>query len=531
MDDGGNPAGGFVAGRRAFLAGAGALVAGVALGCSSDPEPGAGGSTTTSTAPSLGPTTTLHTAKLPGDPFGLGIASGDPLDDAVVIWTRLIPDTGADDGLGAMPADPVDVIWEVATDDRFRSVVSRGVATASPDDAHAVHVDVTGLEPATDYHYRFTVGSYTSPPGRTRTLPVGSPDRFRIAVANCQWFETGAYGAYRHIAEADLDLVLHLGDYVYEFGSRGTSAACESLADWRVQYARYRSDARLGAAHARHPFVCTWDDHEVANNYMGDVLVAPADPAVARDRKAAAYRAWWEHLPVRVGPPEGSDLAVYQAVTIGDLARIHVLDERQDSDVPPCRDTTTAAGDTGDCADRLGADRGRLGDEQERWLADGLAEGGVTWTLLGNPVVLAGIDAGTADTPSYYLDTWDGFPDARIRLISQLAGSSNPVVLTGDYHAGMVLDVHERPFEDTPVVCTELMAPPISSPLFDADVTARTPQLRQQINAHGYLAVTVEPERLTADFEVLDEVTDPTSGISTAATWEITPGNPRAVKG
>ena len=516
--------------RRAFLAGAGAVVAGVALGCSSEYEGGTGGSATSIRSTTLGPTTTRHTAKLPSDPFSLGVASGDPLDDAVVIWTRLVPDPAADDGLGAMPDDRVDVIWEVAVDDRFRSVVARGVTTTSSDRAHAVHVDVKGLEPAHAYHYRFKVGEWTSPPGRTRTLPAGQPDRFRIAVANCQWRETGEYAAFRHIAEADIDLVLHLGDYVYEYGARGTDAVCETLADWRLQYARYRIEPRLAAAHARHPFVCTWDDHEVSNNIMGDVLEGSDDPAVARSRKAAAYQAWWEHLPVRMGPPDGPDLRVYQAVTIGDLARIHVLDERQDADVPPCRDTPTAAGDTGDCSARLEEDRTRLGEDQEQWLEGSLAEGGVTWNLLGNPVVLAGVDAGTGDEPTFYLDTWDGFPDARGRLIGQLAGADNPVVLTGDYHAGMVLDVHERPFEDTPVVCTELMAPPISSPLFPADVSARTPQLRQQLNAHGYLAVTVEPELLTARFEVLDDVMDPDTGIRTAATWDITPGAPRAVE-
>jgi phosphodiesterase/alkaline phosphatase D-like protein len=522
MDDGGSS-------RRAFLAGAGAALAGLAVGCASDSDLPAKAVSTT--APGLGPTTTRHAAKLAGDPFGLGVASGDPLADAVVIWTRLAPDPAADDGLGAMPDDPVDVIWEVATDDRFALVVARGTATASPDHAHAVHVDVQGLDPASSYHYRFRVGEWTSVSGRSRTLPVGSPDRFRIAVANCQWLETGAYGAYRHITEDDdLDLVLHLGDYIYEFGSRGTNQVCTTLADYRLQYARYRADPRLAAAHARHPFVCTWDDHEVANNVMGDVLESSSDPAVARDRKTAAYRAWWEHLPVRVAAPDGPELRVYQALTVGDLARVHVLDERQYAAVPPCRDEPSAAGDTGDCAARTAEDRTRLGDEQESWLDEGLATGGVAWNVLGNPVVLAGIDAGTGDDSTYYLDTWDGFPDARNRLIARLAEADNPVVLTGDYHAGMALDVNERPFEDTPVVCTELMAPPISSPLFAADVSARTPQLRQQINAHGYLAVTIEPERLTADFQVLDDVADPRSAIGTAATWEVTPGQPRAVK-
>jgi alkaline phosphatase D len=521
--------------RRQFLVGAAAAAVGVAAGCGDD---GGSAGPATSGPPTTGPgpSTTVHTARLSGDPFTLGVASGDPLPDSVILWTRLAPEPVALDGAGGMPDDPVDVIWEVATDDRFASIVAGGVFTAEPGHAHSVHADAGGLDPATDYHYRFRVGEFTSPVGRTRTLPDGSPGRFGLAVANCQWFEAGYYGAYRHMLDEDIDLVLHLGDYIYEYAGqpggpgRTTFPANQlaTIADYRLRYASYRLDEDLRAAHARFPFALTWDDHEVANNYAGDTLPdgRPADEV--RELKASAYQAWWEHLPSRIDPPDGPDVVIRQAITIGDLARIYLLDERQTSDVPPCRDT--AGGDFGDCADRTGVDRSLLGSEQEAWFADESSAGGVTWNVLGNPGLLGGVDGGSEATgPAYYLDTWDGFPQAQERLIGQLARIDNPVVLTGDYHQGMVLDVRERPFDQTSaLVAPEFMAPPISSVLFGADVSARTPQLRQQFNDHGYLTVAIEPERLTATFRVIDDVGDPATGVSTAATWTVTPGDPNA---
>ncbi len=524
--------------RRRFLAGAAAAAAALAVGCSSDggggPDAdGASGeprSTTTAAPPEP-----RSQPELAGDPFTLGVASGDPLADAVILWTRLAPDPLATDGAGGMPDAEADVIWEVATDAAFTAVVASGVATTTPAHGHTAHVDATGLEPATGYHYRFRYADWTSAVGRTRTLADGSPDRFGLAVVNCQMFESGHYGAYANLLDEDIDLVLHLGDYIYEYaggdGERSTEPkrVLTTLADYRLRYASYRGDAQLQAAHARFPFVLTWDDHEVANNYMGDLLPEPgADPAEGRARKEAAYQAWWEHLPVRVPPPDGDDLVVHQDFAVGDLVRVHVLDERQDAALPPCRDTAQAGTDYGDCDARAGEDRTRLGEAQEAWLAESLGQGGVTWNLLGNPVVLAGIDAG-AESAAFYLDTWDGFPQARQRLIGQLAEVDNPVVLTGDYHAGMVLDVTATPFEaGSAVVAPEFMAPPISSVLFPQDVSARTPHLRQQLNDHGYLVVVVEPEQLTATFRVVDDVADPATAMTTAATWVVDAGDPVA---
>ena len=517
--------------RRQLLVGSAAAALAVWAGCTDDDEGGgeAGAGTTTTRPP----------PELDGESFSLGVASGDPRSDSVILWTRLAPDPLAPDGLGGMPDTDVDVAWEVATDGSFEDIVASGVAVAEPGHAHAIHAEATGLAAGTDHHYRFRLGDRLSPAGRTRTLPTGSPDRFGLAVVNCQWFELGQYGAYRHLLEegADVDLVLHLGDYIYEFPGAGSGARTtvptkqlETLTDYRLRYASYRMDEHLRAAHARYPFVLTWDDHEVSNNYSGAGLKElPGDTAALEARQTAAYQAWWESLPVRVAPPTGPALEVHQHLDAGDLARIYLLDQRQYSDVPPCRDADPAAADLGDCDER-NDERTFLGEAQEAWFAEVSDASPATWNLIGNPVVLAGVDGGnTTDGAAYYLDSWDGYPTARHRFIDQLARISNPVVLTGDYHAGMLLDVHERPFEEgSPLVAPELMAPPISSALFPDDVSARTPQLRHQINGHGYLKVEVTPSAVAASFQVLDDVQDVDSSITTRLRVSIAAGSPDA---
>lgn len=526
--------------RRTFLLGAASVAALSACGGSgggdgggSGGSGGSGGGTSAATATAV---TTPAGAGLDADPFTLGVASGDPLPDSVILWTRLAPDPLAADGGGGAPADAVDVAWDLALDDAFEQLVGSDTVTASPDHGHSVHVDAGGLDPATDYFYRFRVGEFTSPVGRTRTLPApdSSPEQVRLAIANCQYFESGYYAAYRYIAEDEVDLVVHLGDYIYELpalGGERSSAPTESpttLAAYRLRYSSYKVDEDLQAAHASAPFTLTWDDHEVADNYMGDTLPSGAPADEVRTLRAAAYQAWWENLPVRVDPPEGPDLVVYHDVTFGDLARLYLLDERQYADEPPCRGETVPY-DDGDCA-AVDEPRTRLGDEQEAWLEETAGLGGVTWNLLGSPVALAGIDLGT-DEPEYFLDLWDGYPQARQQVIDLLATVDNPVVISGDYHQGMVLDVNEVPFDtESTLVATELMAPPISSVLFNRPVDARTPQLREQLDGHGYLLVTVTPDDVTADFRILDDVLDPDTAVETASTWRIDAGDPAATQ-
>lgn len=511
--------------RRGFLLGAASVAALSACG-----RGGGGGDATATSA-----ATVRNTVPLRGDPFQLGIASGDPLPDSVILWTRMAPDPVAPDGGGGMADQSVDVTWEIATDERFREVVNQGVATAEPRFGHSLHVDADGLDPASDYFYRFTAGDATSRVGRTRTLPAAdsSPERVRLAIANCQYFEGGFYAAYRHMIDDDIDLVVHLGDYIYELPSLGGARRSlpartpANLGDFRLRYASYKVDPDLQAAHAALPFTLTWDDHEVADNYMGDVLPSGTPADEVRALRSAAYQAWWENLPVRVPPPDGPELTVYHDVTFGNLARLYLLDERQYADEPPCRGETTPY-DTGTC-DAVGDDRERLGAEQEAWLDESARQGGVTWNLLGTPVALAGIDTGSGDEPSFFLDLWDGYPVARQRLIDLLAEVDNPVVISGDYHQGMVLDINEVPFDtDSTLVATEFMAPPISSVLFSAPVAERTPQLRQQLDGHGYLVIDATPEAVTAEFRMLADVGDPDSAISTDATWQVEPGDPEA---
>jgi len=519
-------------GRREVLAGGAAslatgVVAGIgAVGCNG---PGDGD------ALRSGVPTTLHTARLAGDPFALGVASGDPLPDRVVLWTRLAPAplTG---GRGGMPDDRVDVIWQVATDERFTRVVAEGTTTAEPAYAHAVHVDAAGLEPSRTYLYRFTVGEWTSPIGRTRTAPDTSAAlrRLRLGIVCCQNFGAGRYAAYRHLLREDLDLVVHLGDYIYELplglAERPVlpAAVPAGLDDYRLRHASYRSDPDLRAAHARYPFTCMWDDHEVIDNYAGDTEPDPtATAASVLARRAAAYRAYWEHLPLRLAPPDGPDATLYRALTFGDLVRLYLLDERQYAAEPPCRDTS--ANDLGNCPGR-DDDREYLGEAQDRWLDGALVGGRATWKLVGNPTVLAGVNLGDGATARYYLDTWDGYPAARRRFVGHLADDrvANPVVLTGDWHAGMVNDVHLDPEDHgTEVVATELVTPAISSTVYEAP-RGPNPQIRHQVLRNGYLVLEIERERLAARFRVLDDVMRADSGLATDSTWLLTPGVPQA---
>ncbi len=272
------------------------------VACGSDDGDTGAGPTTTSVVPRPAPA-------LSGDPFTLGVASGDPTADGVVLWTRLAPDSGAADG--GMPADDVDVVFEIAKDSAFTDVVATGVATAVADLAHSVHVEVDGLDPNAEFHYRFSVGEFTSPAGVTRTFAPGDAtlDRYRFAVAACQDFQFGRYGAWAHAAaDGDLDAVVFMGDYVYELppfdvspegdGSRMWRVeGATTLDDYRIRYAQVKEDSSLQSAHAMAPWLIVWDDHEVTDNYTGDTDYNDPDPVEFRKRRSAAYQAWYEHLP------------------------------------------------------------------------------------------------------------------------------------------------------------------------------------------------------------------------------------------
>jgi alkaline phosphatase D len=323
------------------------------------------------------------------DPYTLGIASGYPSPDGVILWTRLAPDPLAG---GGMPPQPVEVSWEVAGDETFRQVVRRGSVLASPQGAHSVHVEVKGLEPSRWYWYRFRAGDAASPAGRTRTAPSpgAAAERMRFAFASCQQYEQGYYAAYRHMAREDLDLVCHLGDYIYESSwghdhvRKHEAGEPHTLGEYRNRYACYKSDSDLQAAHAAFPWVVTWDDHEVQNDYANAQSQDLDSPDLFLKRRAAAYQAYYEHMPLpQWARPRGPAMHLYARWSFGALANFHVLDDRQYRSPQACpRPGRGGSNVVEDCGERLHAQRTLLGPVHEQWLFDGLAQGDARWNII-----------------------------------------------------------------------------------------------------------------------------------------------------
>jgi alkaline phosphatase D len=528
--------------RRAFMRGAVAAAvvagtgAGAVAGCSSDNESEARNQ----------PTTTLPPIPddLPGDVFALGVASGDPRDRSVILWTRLVADPGADGG--GVGAEPIPVGWEVASDEQFVDLVVEGTAVADPALAHSVHVEADHLQPDNLYWYRFKVGDRTSPVGRTRTTPPddAEADEVRFAFASCQNLQDGFWTAYEHMADEDLDVVLFLGDYIYEEppdpGSVRTyhSEAPTDLAGYRRRWAEYKADRNLQGAHHRFPWVVTWDDHEVANDYAADVPQdASPDDAAAREafleRRAAAYQAFYEHQPVRLDPPDGPDYPIHRQLSWGRLAQFYVLDGRQHRSDQACTDRAVLAAAGPLCADAEGDERTMLGDEQEAWLGDALAASEARWNVVAQQTVVAHVPlAGEGPSAIVNLDQWDGYPAARRRLVDQLREVRNPVVITGDIHLSGVGVITEDPDDPTSApLATELVGTSISSPFPVPDVVelavGALPHTRY-VNARqrGYVVCTAGRDELRAEFKVVRTVVRTASALDTDAVWIVDDGDP-----
>lgn len=465
-------------------------------------------------------------AAVPPAPFTLGVASGDPVPDGVVLWTRLAPDPLVPGG--GMPTHPVPVRWEVAADDRFRHVVRRGVETALPTEGHAVHAEVAGLRPGATYWYRFAVGGEISPAGRTCTAPAahGRTRGARFAVASCQNYEAGFYTAHRALAAEDLDFVVFLGDYIYE--GRPNAAALRqhdgadepyTLDAYRARHARYRSDLDLQAAHAAFPWFLTLDDHEIDNNWADDVPQDPQaqTPEAFRARRIAAFQAYWEHMPLRRQQrPAGPDMRLFRRYAWGDLAQLNVLDTRQYRTDQP--------------VDGTGADdptATMLGAEQEAWLDRGLATSGARWNIVGQQTMVASNDRRAGPEEVYDFDNWDGYRVARGRLLASLGRARNPVVLTGDRHATWVSDLRVDVRDPaSPTVGAELTGTSISSggdadtaafhALYDP-IMAESPHWRYIDNRRGYLLCDLDRERWLTDLRVVSTVRAPEATVATAA--------------
>jgi alkaline phosphatase D len=511
-----------VLGRRHFLAAGGAVAALLVADHLADTWP----------AP----------ARSLGYPFTLGVASGDPVPGGVVLWTRLAPQPLLADG--GMPARAVPVDWQVAADPGLGRVVRGGTVLAQPAQAHTVHIEVDGLEPARTWWYRFRAGGQLSPVGRTRTLPApgSSPGRLALAVVSCQHFEHGYYTAYQHLAEEELDLVLHLGDYLYETAPsegqprRHTGPAPTDLASYRLRHALYRTDPDLQAAHAAVPFMLTWDDHEVENDYANDQSERFDPPAAFRRRRAAAYRAYWEHLPLRRrSRPVGPAARLYRRLRFGDLAELSVLDTRQYRDDQPCDSNGVGRGQVvAGCTERLDPRRSLLGTEQRRWLLAGLDRSGARWNVVAQQLLMAELELQPGPGLAYGSDGWDGYAADRARILGflQARRPSNPVVLGGDMHSFWVNDLtldNHRP--GAAVLASEFVGTSISSsgPLYEqySAYLADNPHVRLfESRWRGYLRCVVDQRRWRTDLRVVETVQRPGAPVRTLASFVVEDGRP-----
>lgn len=473
-------------------------------------------------------------------PFTLGVASGYPEPNGVCLWTRLAPEFLAP--AGGMPPEAVAVSFEIAEDQAFKSIVDQGQVWAEPIFAHSVHLETTKLAPGRDYWYRFHVADFTSPAGHTRTAPAinQSTDKLRFAFASCQQYEEGFYGAYRHMSKEDLDLVIHLGDYIYETSKSENKVRSHvrpepiTLDDYRARYGLYKSDPNLQAAHAAFPWVAVWDDHEVENDYADDRSEKSDDPRWFIYRRAAAYQAWYEHMPARrTMAPFDAYARIYRQLKFGQLAEINLLDDRQYRSSQPCpKPGRGGANVVENCQERLDPKATLLGERQEAWLAAKLASSKGRWNVLAQQTLMAQQDRKAGEGQKFHTDAWDGYPAARDRLMDTLQSTkvTNPIVIGGDVHSYWVADL-KRDFNrpDSPTIATEFCGTSITSTPPDEDMiqTAKSegPHIKYATGLHrGYTVMTLTNQSLKADLRVVANHRDPDTTVSTLASFVVTDG-------
>ena len=491
----------------------------------------------------------LQPTPLAANPFALGVASGDPAPDGMVLWTRLLPSPGE-----PLPAQTVH--WELAHDEGFARIVQKGQATAAPERGHSVHVEVRGLEPGRWYHYRFMLGQATSATGRTCTAPAlhALPGRLRVAFASCQRWEHGHYAAWRHVCNDQPDLVLFLGDYIYEYATpknteglarTHTLRYATTLADYRDRYALHKSDPALQAAHAACPWAVTWDDHEVQNDYAGGTN-AQADAAAFLTQRAAAWQAFYENMPLRATALAGAQfdrLQVYRRLPWGRLAQLHLLDDRQHRALQACRKPgATNAGSVrpADCAELADPTRSLLGPAQEQWLDAGLAADAkndhTRWSVLAQQTLFSPRRYPSGQVAT---DGWDGYPAARERLLQSVQRHSprNTVLLGGDIHQNYVCNVHAPGAGgDRPVLASEFCGTSISSRAgttqdkVDAIARHNPHVLLARCEERGYGLADITPEQWTTTLRAVDNPLDPHSSAHTLARFVVQDRKPGPVR-
>lgn len=504
----------------------------------------AGGLLTAGRARAADPVRPLFTAY----PFTLGVASGYPRPDRVTLWTRLAPEPLRAHG-GMLPT-MVDVRYELAEDEQFGRIIAQGGVRAVPELAHSARVTVRNLTPDRWYFYRFMSGDAVSRSGRTRTAPAADslPARFRTAIGSCQHFAQGYFGAYRHLLKDNLDLMLFLGDYIYESNwgddlvRAQVGGEAVSLANYRIRHAQYKTDQDLQAMHASLPWAYVWDDHEVDNDYAGAVS-EHLDPAFLA-RRAAAYQAFFEHQPMPWElRPRGPDMRIYDTLDIGRLARIYLLDDRQYRSPQPCPGDYKGGGsgdvDPAQCATVNDPAQSMLGTDQEAWFDRAVADSSARWNLVAQQTLFSRFDAVPDPGRKVFTDGWSAYPAARRRLLQSLQThrSENPLILGGDIHASVVANVHAEA-EDmrSPIVAAEFCGTSISSQGWNPNqhFEARLPEnphvLYGDTTQRGYLRFDIDGKRCRVDAQVLADVKKIDSGISTAASFEVEAGRAGIIK-
>nr|WP_206067777.1 alkaline phosphatase D family protein [Nonomuraea sp. FMUSA5-5] len=482
----------------------------------------------------------LASRGLTTDPFTLGVACGDPDSEGFVIWTRLAQQPLAEDGFGGMPQRPFTVQWQIYADERARRVVRAGATVAAPEWGHSVHVEVQGLGSDREYWYRFRVGPYVSPLGRARTAPhpLSYGGGLAMAFVSCAQYEHGYFTSYRRLAEEHPDLVLHLGDYQYEYTKNSYTIPggnvrhhegpeTETLANYRQRHAQYKADPDLQAAHAAAPWLVVWDDHELDNNWADEVPEKPEIPQPNfLSRREAAFRAYYENMPLRrTSIPRGIDMQLYRRIRWGRLATFHMLDTRQYRDDQGCGDGYR------DCPAAVDPARSITGAAQEEWLLHGFRHSRAQWDILGQQVFFAQRDNNEGPAKVTSQDAWDGYVASRRRITQGWIDAQvrNPVVLTGDVHAHWASDL-KLDYDDPtgPTVGSELVATSISTGGNGADsdpashpFLAINPHLKFYNNQRGYVLTKIERSQMSADFKVVPQVQTPGGEVYTRATFVI----------
>jgi len=481
-------------------------------------------------------------ARVSANPFYLGVASGDPRPDSVVIWTRLARETL---GNALSRNEPVAVDYEIAETANFSTIYRKGSAAALPELGYSVHLDLQGLSPGKEYYYRWMIGGEVSNVGRTKTAPAldATPESFRFGFASCQQYEHGYFTALDHMAKERFDLIVHLGDYIYEetWGANNVrhhnAPEIYTLDDYRARYELYKQDLDLQAAHASAPWAVTWDDHEVDDNYANVIAVDEQTPKQLLIRRAAAYQAFYEFMPIRLpSGRQGASMQIYRPLQFGTLMDMTILDTRQYRNDQACGDGMKPS-----CDQHREPNRTLLGEAQKDWLFKRLRTSGSTWNVMAQQVMMGRLlRRNEQEEEMFLMDIWDGYPDERDELLARLksAQTPNPIVLTGDIHSNWVNNIlSDFSNESSEVIATEFVGTSITSGGDGSDASNTAAQTLSD-NSHvkfynrqrGYVSCYLSKDLWQSDYKILDKVSEPGHPIRTRASFVVEAGNPGALE-